>query len=67
MSVPMVMIMTALTCIIGLVMYAVYANADLSTAREIQLSNTVTESGFMNFTLMEILGFLPTHPKRREN
>ena len=48
-------------------MYAVYANADLSTAREIQLSNTVTESGFMSFTLMEILGFLPTHPKRREN
>ena len=40
-------------------MYAVYANADLSTAREIQLSNTVIESGS--------IGFLPTHPKRREN
>lgn len=67
MSVPIVMIMTGLTCIIGLVMYAVYANADLSTAREIQLSNTVIESGSMRVTLMEILGFLPTHPKRREN
>ena len=67
MSVPIVMIMTGLTCIIGLVMYAVYANADLSRAREIQLSNTVIESGSMSFTLMEILGFLPTHPKRREN
>ena len=55
----MVMIMTGLTCIIGLVMYAVYANADLSRAREIQLSNTVIESGS--------IGFLPTHPKRREN
>ena len=59
MSVPVVMIMTGLTCIIGLVMYAVYANADLSRAREIQLSNTVIESGS--------IGFLPTHPRRREN
>ena len=64
---PIVMIMTGLTCIIGLVMYAVYANADLSTAGEIQLSNTVIELGSMSFTLMEIQGFLPTRPKRREN
>ena len=38
-------------------MYAVYANADPSTAREIQLSNTVIESGSMSFTLMEIPSF----------
>lgn len=67
MSVPIVMIMTGLTCIIGLVMYAVYVDADPSTVREIQLPNTVIESGSMSFTLMEILGNLPTRPKRRGN
>ena len=50
MSVPIVMIMTGLTCVTGLAMYAVYSNTDLSTAREIQLSNTVIESGSMSFT-----------------
>ena len=47
-------------------MYAVYVDADPSTVREIQLTNTVIESGSMSFTLMEILGNLPTRPRGEE-
>ena len=41
MSVPVLIIMTSLGCINGLVLYAVYANCDPLTAKEIQRNNQV--------------------------
>jgi len=40
-SVPVLIIMTSLACINGLVLYAVYANCDPLTAKEIQRNNQV--------------------------